>query len=178
MTSWTDPKTFTGSTALTAAELNTYVRDNTKFLYEQKTNVVLMLPSNLTRSSGSWGTITGLTFPVVSGLDYNILVQFWASGDDTGGGFAFGWDHPGGNGLGFWTYSGESSSTSQDHERITAVDTGSGVATVDSADVRYFHRGQLVYNCTSSGTYSMRWKRNTAGTATLYAGSCIIINSI
>lgn len=35
MTSWTTPPTFVAAAALTAAELNTYVRDNTQYLYDR-----------------------------------------------------------------------------------------------------------------------------------------------
>lgn len=178
MATWTTPKTWTAGAALTAAELNEQLRDNTTYLYDRYRNTNLMLASAITTASGSFGTATGLTFPVTSGTKYSVLALLWYSHSTNTGGPAFGFDHPGGTCHLFATYGGETSDTSQDHEWVNAVDTGTGVATAQVADRRYLVRAQVNYECTSSGTWSLRWKRNTAGTSTLHAGATLIINSI
>lgn len=177
MATWTSPKTWTAGAALTAAELNEQLRDNTQYLYDRYVDRNLILSSAITTSSGSFGNATGLSFAVTDGKNYSILALLWYSHSTDTGGPAFGFDHPGGNCNMFATYGGESSNTSQDHEWENSTDTGAGVATAEVADRRYFVRIQFNYNCDTSGTWSLRWKRNTAGTAMLHAGATLIINS-
>lgn len=177
MASWTTPPTFVDGVPLTATELNAYLRDNPQYLYDRYVNANVILSSSITTSSGSFGTATGLTFPVSNGKNYSVLALLWCSNSSTSGGWAFGFNAPTGNYNMFATYSGETSDTSQDHEWQNATDTGTGVATAQVADRRYFQRIQFNFNASASGTWSLRWKRTTAGTVTLYAGSVLLVNS-
>lgn len=130
-----------------------------------------------TKSSGTFSTITDLTFPVASGKNYTVIfVSTWEH-TSTSGGPIFGFDHPGGACRGLFQYTGETSGEAVIYDQVSAVDSGDGIATTQVADTGYFCTGSIRYQCTSSGTWSMRIARNTTGTTTIHAGSSLFVTS-
>lgn len=134
-------------------------------------NMSLTLSANVTTSSGTFSDLTGLTFACTSGKNYTIEVILTYDSSSTSGGPVVGFNHPGGTCHMLIIYSGETSATSQDVEAISATDTGTGVATANTAGANYFIRAWVRYQCTSNGTFALRIKRNTAGTQTFHKGS-------
>ncbi len=140
-------------------------------------NQGIVLDADKTTSSGSFASISGLAFPVVDTRSYTVVGTFlWSNSTNTGGP-VFSWTDPGGTTRMLTTYRGESALESINDEQTTADDTGSGVATANAADILYFATFVINHRATASGTFQMRWKRNTAGTTTLYAGSAIQVMS-
>jgi len=178
MTSWTAPKTYTAGSALTASELNTHTRDNLLHLYERVVGYSPTMSSDQTRDNSAFGNVTELTFPVASGKNYGIIGAGTWKHSSTAGGLILGFDHPGGNCRGLFEYTGETSTTSNTRDWVTAIDTGSGVATAQASDSVYaWWIPVLRYQCTSSGTFALRFARNTGGIVTLQAGSSLFVTS-
>lgn len=140
----------------------------------------IILSSDVTTSSGSFGDLTGLSFTCTSGKNYNFEVVLTYEHSDTSGGPVIGFNHPGGTCHMLINYSGETSATSTDTEAQNGTDgTGgsAGVATVNGAGSTYFIRAWGRYACTSNGTFTLRHKRNTAGTLTIHKGSSLKVVS-
>lgn len=179
MTAWTSPKTYTAGAALTAAEKNTYERDNMLYLYERVVGYNPTTSSDLTRDNSAFATITGLTFPVAAGKNYTfIFVATWEH-STTGGGPIFSFDHPdtGTAAVALFEYTGETSSTSDLRDWVNAKGTGTGVATADAAAGKRICVGHGRYTCSTGGTFSMRYARNTGGTLTVHAGASLFVTS-
>jgi hypothetical protein len=134
-----------------------------------------ILHADITTASGSFGNMTGLSFPVVSGTSYTIIGSIQWENSSTSGGPVFSHSDPGGTVRLHMQYTGETSGTAYIAETDSSDDTGSGVATAQSADTRYLCFFTGFYQCTSSGTFQMRFKRNTAGTLTVRAGSSLMV---
>lgn len=132
-----------------------------------------ILTADVTTNSGSWSDLTGLSFTATSGKVYSIAIDLLYNHDDTSGGPVIGFDHAGGSCWMFLDYAGETSATSEDRDTSTAADTGSGVASVNSGSGIYWIHGRALFQCTSTGTWTLRMKRNTAGTLTVKKGSAI-----
>lgn len=171
---WTTPKTWVAGSALTAAELNEQVRDNLDYLYARTSPT---MSSDVTRSVGTFADLDVLQFAVVNGKNYTVQGVVTWSHSSVSGGPVFAYNHPGGNARMRIEYSGETSPTSVDREWITSTDSGSGVATVDVVDVARMTLFWIRYTCTADGTFAIRYKRNTAGTLTVQAGSSLFITS-
>lgn len=177
MTAWTTPKTFSAGSALTAAELNENLRDNTLHLYERVVGYAPTKSSDETRASASFADIDDLSFPVASGKNYSfIFIATWEH-SSTSGGPIFSFTHAGGDCVALFEYTGESSSTSDLRDWVNSQDGGSGVATVDSANVRRICIAHGRYLASGSGTFSMRMARNTTGTLTVHAGASLFVTS-
>jgi hypothetical protein len=132
------------------------------------------LHANITTASGSFGDMTGLSFPVVNGTSYRIRGFFQWSNSSTSGGPVFSSTNPGGTVQLITQYTGETSGSVIDTiQNQVTTDTGSGVATANAADTVYVCWIDGVYQCTADGTFQMRFKRNTAGTLTVYKGSAL-----
>jgi hypothetical protein len=143
-------------------------------------NLTTVLSANVTTASSSWGDLTGLSFTCVSGQAYNFEVILTYEHSDTSGGPVIGFNHPGGTCHMLINYAGETSATSSDTEAQNGTDGtggGSGVATVNGAGSTYFIRAWGRYVCTTSGTFTLRHKRNTAGTLTIHEGSALRVVS-
>lgn len=177
MTAWTTPKTFVSGSALTAAELNEQLRDNTLHLYERQVGYSPTMSADVTRAAATFANLSNLSFPVASGTNYSwIFIATWEN-SSTSGGPIFSFTHAGGNGIGLFEYTGETSDTSDLRDWVQSQDGGSGVATVDTANVRRICVAHGRYNATGSGTFQMRYARNTAGTLTVHAGSSLLVTS-
>jgi len=177
MTSWTAPKTYTAGSALTASELNTHTRDNLLHLYERVVGYSPTMSSDQTRDSSAFGNVTELTFPVASGKNYGIIGAGTWKHSSTAGGLILGFDHPGGNCRGLFEYTGETSTTSNTRDWEQAQDTGSGVATVDTSGARRICVAHGRHQATASGTFQMRYARNTTGSVIVHAGSSLFVTS-
>jgi hypothetical protein len=176
MTSWTTPKTWSAAT-LTSAELNTHVRDNLSHLYERVVGYAPTTSSDVTRASATFADLDVLSFPVATGKNYTFMFIATWSHSNTGGGPIFSFDHPGGNARALFEYTGETSNISDLRDWVTSIDGGAGVATVDTIDVARICVGHGRYTCTSSGTFKMRYARNTTGTLTVQAGASLFVTS-
>lgn len=180
MTSWTAPKTWSASSALTAAELNEQVRDNTLHLKEQMTGSTAVLSSDFTTTSSSFVNLTGLSFSCESGKNYSIEIVLTYENSSTSGGPVIGFNHPGGTSHMLIQYAGDTDAVTFSTEAQNGTDGSggsAGVATANTAGANYFIRAWARYQCTSSGTFILRAKRNTAGTLTIHKGSAIRITS-
>lgn len=132
-----------------------------------------ILSSDVTTSSSSWADLTGLTFPCDSGKVYSFELVLTYESSSTSGGPVVGFNHPGGTCHMLIDYQGETSATATTTEAQNGTDGtggGSGVATANTAGASYFIRAKGRYQCTSSGTFAIRMKRNTAGTVTFHKG--------
>ena len=178
MTSWTAPKTYTAGSALTASELNTHTRDNLLHLYERVVGYSPTMASDSpARNSATFADLTGLSFPVANGKNYTwIFIATWEH-SSTSGGPVFGFTHAGGNCVGLFEYTGESSTSSDTRDWEQAQDTGSGVATVDTSGVRRICVAHGRHQATASGTFQMRYARNTTGSVIVHAGSSLFVTS-
>lgn len=177
MATWTTPKVYVAGNALTAAELNTYLSDNTTYLYDRVVGFYPTTSADVTRASSTFATLDVLTFPCVSGKNYTwMFVATWTH-SNVGGGPVFGFNHPGGNARALFEYTGETSNISDTRDWVTATDSGNGVATVDTIDVARIVVAHGRYTCTSSGTFQMRYARNTTGTLTVQAGASLFVTS-
>jgi len=174
---WTTPPTFVDSVGLSASELNTYLRDNLQYLYDRLIADYPTTSSDVTKSSGTFTTLDVLTFPVVSGKNYTFMFVATWSHSSVSGGPAFGFNHPGGNARALFEYTGETSNVSDTRDWVTNTDTATGVATVDTIDVARICVAHGRYTCSSSGTFQMRYARNTAGTLTVQAGASLFVTS-
>lgn len=77
ITGWTDPKTWAAGENVTAALLNSYLRDNFDFLYQ----VVQVQTADVTKTSNTTlGNLTGLAFAVLSGEHWIFLVLSMTDG--------------------------------------------------------------------------------------------------
>ncbi len=133
--------------------------------------IPIIVSSDVSKSSSSMSTVTGLTFPCVNGKVYtvNLVLTYTVGGTSTG--IAFGYDHPGGTARIFSTIFGNASATGSTSEWLTAVDTATGTTSTDSTQTRQaLYRG--TYSCTADGTFSVRYARGgTSTTVTVSAGS-------
>lgn len=177
MASWTTPKTYADSVALTAAELNTYQRDNLQYLYDRVGTQSAVLSSDVTKSSASFSDLTGLSFTCTSGKNYLVQGFLTYEHSTTTGGPIISFSYPSGSARGGFIYAGESSTTSADRDWVTTIDGGSGVATAAASGTPYGIELNIRYQCTGSGTFTLRIARNTAGTTTIHKGSGITIVS-
>lgn len=135
-----------------------------------------ILSSDVTTSSASWADLTGLTFSCESGKVYSFELVLTYESSSTSGGPVVGFNHPGGTCRMLVDYQGETSATTTTTEAQTGTDgTGGsgGVATANTGGAVYFIRAVGRYQCTSSGTFAIRMKRNTAGTVTFHKG-CLL----
>jgi hypothetical protein len=178
MTTWTTPPTFVAGAALTAAELNTYVRDNTTYLYDRVVGYNPTKSTDQTKTNATFATITDLTFPVANGKNYTVVaVLKWShSTAAAGDGPGFGYDHPGGTTGFLFEYTGNGSSTGMFRDWQNATDAGI-VSQNDSAGASRICIIHGTYQASASGTFSMRFKRFNAGTLTVYAGSSLFVTS-
>lgn len=179
MTSWTTPKTFVAGDALTAAELNEQLRDNTLHLYERVVGYAPTQANDQTKAATSYSDISDLTFPVASGKNYTVIgVLRWthstANGSSDGPGFSY--NHPGGTTSFLFEYTGNSSPTGIFRDYQSAVDSAV-VSLNDSAGANRLCFIHGVYTASSSGTFAMRMKRFNSGTLTLKAGSSLFVTS-
>lgn len=133
--------------------------------------IPIIVSSDVSKTSSSMSTVTGLTFPCVNGKVYtvNLVLTYTVGGTSTG--IAFGYDHPGGAARIFSTIFGNASATGSTSEWLTAVDTATGTTSTDSTQTRQaLYRG--TYSCTADGTFSVRYARGgTSTTVTVSAGS-------
>lgn len=178
MSTWTTPPTFVDFVGLSAAELNTYLKDNVQYLYDRVVGYNPVQSTDQTKAATSYSTITDLTFPVVSGKHYGVTgVYRWQhSTAGAGDGPGFGYDHPGGSTTFLFEYTGNGSATGIFRDAQTSVDSAA-VSQNDSAGANRMCMIQGTYTCTVSGTFSMRMKRFSAGTLTLVAGSFLFVTS-
>lgn len=177
MASWTSPKTWADAIALTAAELNTYVRDNLQYIYDRLGTQIVVLSSDVTKSSATFSDLTGLSFTVASGKNYMVSGFLTYEHSTTTGGPIISFNQPGGSARLLATYAGETSSTSADRDWVSTIDGGTGVATAVSSGTPFGIELSIRYQCTASGTFALRIARNTAGTTTIHKGSGITIVS-
>lgn len=133
--------------------------------------IPVIVSADVSKTSSSMSTVTGLTFPCVNGKVYtvNLVLTYTVGGTSTG--IAFGFDHPGGAARIFSTIFGNASATGSTSEWLTAVDTATGTTTTDAASTRQaLYRG--TYSCTADGTFSVRYARGgTSTTVTVSQGS-------
>lgn len=133
----------------------------------------IITSADVNTSSASWADLTGLTFPCDSGKNYAFELILTYESSSTSGGPVVGFNHPGGDCRMLVDYQGETSATTTTTEAQTGTDgTGGsgGVATANTGGAVYFIRAVGRYQCTSSGTFAIRMKRNTAGTVTFHKG--------
>ena len=132
-----------------------------------------ILSSDVTTNSATWADLTGLTFPCDSGKNYSFELILTYESSSTSGGPQVGFNHPGGDCRMLVDYQGETSATTTTTEAQTGTDGSGGaggVATANTGGAVYFIRAVGRYQCTSSGTFAIRMKRNTAGTVTFHKG--------
>lgn len=177
MASWTTPKTWVAGSPVTAAELNSHLRDNLTYLYARDVGLSPTKTSDQTRNSAVFADIDDLTFSVTSGKNYSFHAIITWTHSSTSGGPIISFNHPGGTCRMMGDYSGETSNTSSLREWVTTTDGGSGVATVDTVDTARMFVADARYTCTSSGTFAMRVARNTTGTTTIQAGASLFVTS-
>lgn len=177
MATWTSPKTWVAGSPVTAAELNTHLRDNLTFLYDRDVGLTPTLSADVTRNSAAFANLTGLSFSCEAGKNYGIVGSIMWTHSSTSGGPIFSWTDPGGVTSVLFDYTGETSSTSSTRDWVASDDGGTGVATVDSADTRRFCRLFGTYECDTSGTWTIRYARNTTGTLTVRKGSSLFVTS-
>ena len=140
---------------------------------------VAMLTAGETKSTNTFGDVTGLTLPVVNGREYAFEAWGMHSEANTATGVSLGVNHPGGT-FYTWTeiYPGGATTTVV-NEFNAATDTNTGTSTCTSINVgRYWHmRG--VYQCTADGTFAIRYKRNgTSANVTIDKGSVLVMRSV
>ena len=131
----------------------------------------VILTGDVSKATSSWSNITGLTAPVVNGRRYLVRAIVGWSQSSTSGGIRIGVDHPGGQFRALVRFTGETAADALINEWHTTTDDGSGVATADTANVPRLVTIEGWYVCTSSGTFALRYYRNTTGTATVQEGS-------
>lgn len=139
-------------------------------------NLSLVLSADVTTSSASWADLTGLTFACTSGKNYSYTLILTYESSSTSGGPVVGFNHPGGTCHMLIDYYGDTSATvSQTEAQNGTNGTGgsSGVATANTGGANYFIRAVGRYQCTSTGTFAIRMKRNTTGTVTFHKG-CLL----
>lgn len=178
MATWTTPPTFVAGNALTAAEMNAYVRDNPQYLYDRVVGYSPTKSTDQTKAATTYSDITDLTFPVVSGKNYTVLgVLKWShSTAGAGDGPGFSYNHPGGSTGFLFQYTGNASSTGIFRDWQNGTDSAS-VSQNDSAGASRICIIHGTYQASGSGTFAMRLKRFSAGTLTVYAGSSLFVTS-
>jgi hypothetical protein len=178
VTSWTTPKTWVSGSALTAAEMNEQVRDNTLHLYERVVGYAPTKSADQNIASTTYANVTDLSFPVTNGTNYTVLgVLKWShstAGAGDGPGIAY--DHPGGGTTFLLEYTGAGSATGVFRDSQSSVDSAV-VSQNDSAGANRLCRIMGTYACTGSGTFQIRFKRFSAGTLTIYKGSSLFVTS-
>lgn len=132
--------------------------------------IPLYMSSDVSKTSGSFSDVTGLTFPVVNGKFYtiNLVGSYTVGGTSTG--IGIGYTSPGGTTRLLATlYS--TSYISGSNEWLSSSDTATGTSTTHSTAEHQFQlRG--TYQCTSDGTFAIRYNRNgTSTTVAILAGS-------
>ena len=137
----------------------------------------IILSSNVTTSSASFADLTGLSFTADSGKNYNIEFFLTYECSSTSGGPVVGYDGPSGDCLFYVVYAGETAADSSTVTQVSAEDSGAGVATVDTADAKRVIRGWAIFQATATGTFTLRMKRNTAGTVTFHKGGAMRVVS-
>ena len=133
----------------------------------------IITSADVTTSSASWADLTGLTFPCDSGKNYAFDLTLTYESSSTSGGPVVGFNHPGGTANMLIEYYGDTSATVSQTEAQNGTDGtggGAGVASANTGGATYFIRARGRYQCTSSGTFAIRMKRNTAGTVTFHKG--------
>lgn len=131
-----------------------------------------VLTSDVSKAASSWSDITGLTLPVVAGKFYRVHAIIIWDQSSTSGGIRIGANFPTGTYRAMNRYTGETSDTAFVNESDGSADAGSGVATADSTSARFcLIEGR--YSCTNSGTFALRYYRNTTGTAKVQVGSSL-----
>ena len=140
-------------------------------------NLAIILTADVTTSSSSWADLTGLSFTATSGKYYNIEFFLTWECSSTSGGPAVGYDGPSGTCLLFSVYTGETSATASEVNQVDAEDTGNGIATTDTANAKRTLRGYAIFAATATGTFTLRMKRNTAGTVTFHKGGAMRVVS-
>lgn len=131
-----------------------------------------VLTSDVSKAASSWSDITGLTLPVVAGKYYRVRATIIWDQSSTSGGIRIGANFPSGNYLAMTRFTGETSDTAFVNERHTVADDGTGVATADGTSARQcFIEGR--YACNADGTFALRYRANTTGTAKIQVGSTL-----
>ncbi len=131
-----------------------------------------VLTSDVSKTSTSWSDITGLTLPVLAGKFYRVRATIIWDQSSTSGGIRIGANFPSGNYLAMTRFTGETSDTAFVNERHTVADDGTGVATADGTSARQcFIEGR--YACDADGTFALRYRANTTGTAKIQVGSTL-----
>ena len=133
----------------------------------------IITSADVNTSSATWADLTGLTFPCDSGKNYAFDLTLTYESSSTSGGPVVGFNHPGGTANMLIEYYGDTSATVSQTEAQNGTDGtggGAGVASANTGGATYFIRARGRYQCTSSGTFAIRMKRNTAGTVTFHKG--------
>lgn len=177
MSNWTSPKTWADAIALTAAELNTYVRDNLQYLYDRLGTQSAVLSSDVTKSSASFSDLTGLSFTCTSGKNYSVRGFLTYEASSTSLVPQIGVNYPGGSVRGMVTIAGDTSTVSLERDWVTTTDTSGITTTPNATGTAYAIWVDFRYQCTSSGTFALRIARGTTGTLTIHKGSGITITS-
>ncbi len=150
------------------------------------------ITSEISSASASWinmdsttnGTNNGdgsMSFPVTVNVDYGFRFTGTYSSANAGTGIAIGFalqDGATGNERGMsWIY-GETSPTSEQRDWQDSDDNGgTGTSGVDSVDTARLWILEGRFQCTASGTFMLRFKRQGANHAiTIQAGSCGVVS--
>lgn len=133
--------------------------------------IPLYMSADVSKTSSSFSTITGLSFACTSGKTYAIRLQGTHTVGGTSTGLKLGFDSPGGTTRLFARIYGNGADTTAFTEVLSSSDTASNATTSDSTSVRMWELFGT-YVCTSTGTFSIRYARGgTSTTVTVYAGS-------
>ena len=131
-----------------------------------------VLTSDVSKTAITFSDITGLTLPVVAGKYYRVHAIIIWDQSSTSGGIRISANFPTGAYRAMNVFTGETSDTAQVIESHGAADGGSGVATAQ-VTTALFWIIQGRYSCTNSGTFALRYRANTTGTAKIQVGSSL-----
>lgn len=151
---WTSPKTWT-SEVLTSTDMNTYMRDNQSHLYTRIGNndVRKIDTTNYATASGTYGSLSGVSGTITTNGG-NVLVGFHGAIENSNAKRTY-FDidvdgTPWGGDDGLLVVEDESATPQIFNVSFVTIVTGLSAA---------------------SHTFQLRWKVETAGTTTLFAGS-------
>lgn len=133
--------------------------------------IPLYMSGNVSGTSSSFGTITGLSADVTNGKYYTFRVSGSYSVGGTSTGIKIGYESPGGTTRLFVRIYGSGGETNATTEVLSSTDTATGTATTSTTGV-YLWEVWGTYQCTTTGTFNLRYARaGTSTTVTVYAGS-------
>jgi hypothetical protein len=138
---------------------------------EVNRTTAVLLAADVSKAASSWSDITGLTAPVTAGRRYLVRAFLLWTQTSTSGGVRVSANFPTGAWRAFVRFSGETAADALINEFHSVADDGSGVATADATGAGRVVMIEGRYNCTSSGTFALRYYRNTTGTAAILEGS-------